>query len=320
MKTAAEKKRKTRNFSVSTIVEMLFSLLMIPLGLAAVQALSAPSDLDSAEKVIQILAFLMLAEFVMLSVTTFLRALARRYRNQIPERRRLDFIFSGLFLACAAAIFIEPTLLVMSIAGGVFWASLLPDRVLAILRNRKWINIVLNVAFILLVLFAVWDVWAGAESQVLFLVVVMLLIALRSLARIMSVTFARLRLDLLRDIVQQTYAAEIIFGLLLLIASFSFVLVYTDQAFEGRYSNALWYCFAVVTTIGFGDLTATSSIGRILSVVLGIYGIIVVALITSIIVNFYGEMKKTNIAEADPAPEAGQEAEGEPRPETENNP
>ncbi len=320
MKKAAEKKRKTRNFSVSTIVEMLFSLLMIPLGLAAVQALSAPSDLDSAEKVIQILAFLMLAEFVMLSVTTFLRALARRYRNQIPERRRLDFIFSGLFLACAAAIFIEPTLLVMSIAGGVFWASLLPDRVLAILRNRKWINIVLNVAFILLVLFAVWDVWAGAESQVLFIVVVMLLIALRSLARIMSVTFARLRLDLLRDIVQQTYAAEIIFGLLLLIASFSFVLVYTDQAFEGRYSNALWYCFAVVTTIGFGDLTATSSIGRILSVVLGIYGIIVVALITSIIVNFYGEMKKTNIAEADPAPEAGQEAEGEPRPETENNP
>ena len=320
MKKAAEKKRKTRNFSVSTIVEMLFSLLMIPLGLAAVQALSAPSDLDSAEKVIQILAFLMLAEFVMLSVTTFLRALARRYRNQIPERRRLDFIFSGLFMACAAAIFIEPTLLVMSIAGGVFWASLLPDRVLAILRNRKWINIVLNVAFILLVLFAVWDVWAGAESQVLFIVVVMLLIALRSLARIMSVTFARLRLDLLRDIVQQTYAAEIIFGLLLLIASFSFVLVYTDQAFEGRYSNALWYCFAVVTTIGFGDLTATSSIGRILSVVLGVYGIIVVALITSIIVNFYGEMKKTNIAEADPAPEAGQEAEGEPRPETENNP
>jgi hypothetical protein len=31
--------------------------------------------------------------------------------------------------------------------------------------------------------------------------------------------------------------------------------------------------------------------GRLLSVILGLYGIIVVALITSIIVNFYGEMK-----------------------------
>jgi len=121
--------------------------------------------------------------------------------------------------------------------------------------------------------------------------------------------------------VQKTYAAEIIFGLLLLIASFSFVLMYTDTAsFEGEYTNALWYCFAVVTTIGFGDMTATSAIGRILSVILGAYGIIVVALITSIIVNFYGEMKKSGDDEADALAEADQGAEGEPRPGTENAP
>ena len=108
---------------------------------------------------------------------------------------------------------------------------------------------------------------------------------------------------------QKTYAAEIIFGLLLLISSFSFVLMYTDTAsFDGRYTNALWNCFAVVTTIGFGDMTAVSTIGRILSVVLGIYGIIVVALITSIIVNFYDEMKKANAnEEEEPLPEAEQE-------------
>ena len=46
-----------------------------------------------------------------------------------------------------------------------------------------------------------------------------------------------------------------------------------------------------MTTIGFGDFSAVTPLGRILSVILGIYGIIVVALITSIIVNFYGEMK-----------------------------
>ena len=49
---------------------------------------------------------------------------------------------------------------------------------------------------------------------------------------------------------------------------------------------------AIVTTIGFGDVAATSIEGRIISVILGVYGIIVVALIISIIVNFYGEMKK----------------------------
>ena len=49
----------------------------------------------------------------------------------------------------------------------------------------------------------------------------------------------------------------------------------------------------MVTTIGFGDVTVSSFLGRLISVVLGVYGIIVVALITSIIVNFYGEIKKT---------------------------
>ena len=297
MKTPAKKKKTVRSFSIATIVEMLFTLLMIPLGLSSVQALEATENME------EMLAALMMAEYLLLSVTTFLRAAARRYRNQIPQRRIIDFIFAGLFLLSAAAVFVWPTMLVMSIAGVVFMLSLIPSRVFSILQNRKWFNIVLNAAFILVVLGSLWEIWSGVEDQVMFVVVVMLLAAFRSLLHTMSVTFARLRLDLLREIVQQTYAAEIIFGLLLLIASFSFVLLYTDAAsFEGKYTNALWYCFAVVTTIGFGDMTATSAIGRILTVILGVYGIIVVALITSIIVNFYGEMKKSRGVE-EPAPE-----------------
>ena len=305
MKTTAKKKKKNRSISFATIVEMFFSLLMIPFGLAAAQGL------DGAKNPEELLASLMLVEFVLLSLATLMRAIARRYRTQIPERRKLDFIFSGLFLACAVAIFIWPTLTVMTIAGAVFMVSLIPDRVLSILRNRKWYNIVLNVAFIAAVVFTITDLWGEDESKGFFAIAVMLLIALLGLVRIMSVTFARLRLDLLRNIVQQTYAAEIIFGLLLLIASFSFVLMYTDpESFGERYTNALWYCFAVVTTIGFGDMTAVSTIGRILSVILGVYGIVVVALITSIIVNFYGEMKKTGSEEAESLPEEGQATKG----------
>ena len=47
-----------------------------------------------------------------------------------------------------------------------------------------------------------------------------------------------------------------------------------------------------------GVQTCALPIWRLLSVILGIYGIIVVALITSIIVNFYGEMKKENNPES----------------------
>ena len=311
MKKTTKKKKKNRSISFWTIVEMFLSLLMIPIGLAAAKGF------DGAENAEEMLAFLMLSEFVLLSLTNFLRATARRYKHQIPEQRRVDLIFLGLFLACAVAIFIWPTLMVMMICGAVFMVSLIPGRVLSILRNRRWYSIVLNVAFILLVLFSMWEVWVDVESQLFFIILVMLIIALRSLIRIMSVTFARLRLDLLRNIVQKTYAAEIIFGLLLLIASFSFVLMYTDtESFNGTYTNALWYCFAVVTTIGFGDMTAVSTIGRILSVILGVYGIVVVALITSIIVNFYGEMKKADPDETDPEAEAIQETEAEAGQET----
>ena len=55
------------------------------------------------------------------------------------------------------------------------------------------------------------------------------------------------------------------------------------------FPEALWYCFAVVTTIGFGDIVAITPIGRVLTVILGLYGLIVVAVITSIVVNFYNE-------------------------------
>ena len=36
----------------------------------------------------------------------------------------------------------------------------------------------------------------------------------------------------------------------------------------------------------------TTPVGRMLSVILGMYGIVVVALITSVIVNYYGEMRR----------------------------
>ena len=291
----AVKKRKKRSISFATIAEMLFSVLLIPIGLLATGILENAISMEQ-------LALLMMGGIVLLSLTTFLRGKARRYRNQIPQRRMVDFIFSAVSLACAAAVYIRPTLPVMSVAGAVFLVSLIPGRVLSVIRNRRWVNILLNAVFALLVVFAVWDVWIGEEEQLIFVVVVMLLIAVWSLIRIMSVTFTHLRLDLLKEIVRKTYAAEIIFGLILLIASFSFVLIYTDRAsFDGKYLNALWYCFAVVTTIGFGDMTAVSAIGRGLTVILGGYGIIVVALITSIIVNFYGEMKKAGPEEEEPA-------------------
>lgn len=308
------KNMKFRGMGFLTVLEMFFSLLMIPCGLAFVSAMN-PGATENARDVFG----LMMAQYLLLALATFFRAVQRRYRHQIPMRRKVDFISSGVFLLCAVALNIWPfSPLAWKITGVIFLLSLIPSRVLSILRNRKWYRVALNGAVIALILYFCIGIWFEQEPEtpVAFAVVIMLLISIRSFARIMTVTFARLRLDLLRDIVKQTYAAEIIFGLVLLIVSFSWVLMYMDPAFT-HFSDALWYCFAVVTTIGFGDMTATSTVGRILSVILGIYGIVVVALITSVVVNFYGEMKKAEPGEEEALPEGAQAAGNPPEPPAE---
>ena len=103
-----------------------------------------------------------------------------------------------------------------------------------------------------------------------------------------AVAFAQLKLKVLLKIIVRTYALEVLFGLLTLMVAFSLILMSTEPEMT-NFGDALWYCFAVVTTIGFGDIKAVTLIGRLLSVILGMYGIIVVAVITSIIVNFYNE-------------------------------
>ena len=49
----------------------------------------------------------------------------------------------------------------------------------------------------------------------------------------------------------------------------AFIIWLTEPAVE-NFGDAIWYCYAVVTTIGFGDLTPTTGTGRFLSVILGI--------------------------------------------------
>ena len=106
------------------------------------------------------------------------------------------------------------------------------------------------------------------------LLAAMAVLILQSFQWVMAVAFSRIRLDILKDILKRTYAAEILFGIVLLIVLFSVVLPAIEPGI-GDFGDALWYCFAIVTTIGFRDISSVSVPGRILSVILGIYGIIV---------------------------------------------
>lgn len=59
---------------------------------------------------------------------------------------------------------------------------------------------------------------------------------------------------------------------------------------DNRYGDALWYCYAVISTAGFGDVVAVTFIGKMCSVLLTIYSLFVVAIATGVVVNFYTQM------------------------------
>ena len=85
---------------------------------------------------------------------------------------------------------------------------------------------------------------------------------------------------------KQTGADRILAGFVLfLFICAAIVWIFDPQI--ATYRDALWYCYAVITTIGFGDVLATSPISRIVSVILSVYAALVLAIVTGVIVNFY---------------------------------
>ena len=127
--------------------------------------------------------------------------------------------------------------------------------------------------------------------DILVYILLMLLILTLMILHVVGISISQMKLNILLNIIRETYVLEIILGLILMIVACSSIFTTLEDNMVD-YWDALWYSFALVTTIGFGDITATTLIGRALSVFLGIYGIVVVAIITSVIVNFYGEMRR----------------------------
>ena len=213
----------------------------------------------------------------------------------IKDRTKLNLIKSIFLIVInivlgVVALFAKDNLYIFSVTAGLYCASIVVSRIFSIIQNHSIRNIILNALIIVFVIslgigLMTTEVKELEQAQVVVLIEC-LFIAVVSFLDAMTIALAQLKVKVLFKIIVSTFSLEVLFGLLTMIVCFSIILTSIEPNIE-TFPDALWYCFAVVTTIGFGDIVAVTPAGRILSVMLGVYGLVVVAVITSIIVNFY---------------------------------
>ena len=221
-----------------------------------------------------------------------IQALLRYEKNEKKVAR--TFISAGIYLLSTVFYFFsDGSIGSMKFLVVFLFMDLIIGRVFATISCKRWRSRIPNIMIGLFWTYcAIYCMFVKSVDEIATLVLILMgYICLQCLFHIIAMSFSQIKLNILMKIIRRTYALEILFGLGMLIISFSYVLQYFDQDTFHSFGDGLWYCFAVVTTIGFGDIAAVSLAGRILSVILGIYGIIVVSLITSIIINFYTEVK-----------------------------
>lgn len=97
------------------------------------------------------------------------------------------------------------------------------------------------------------------------------------------------KLRILWGILRHTHADRILLGFILFLLADATVIQIAEPDIN-HYGDALWYCYAVISTAGFGDIVAVTLIGKIGSVLLTIYTLFVVAIVTGVVVNFYTQL------------------------------
>lgn len=96
---------------------------------------------------------------------------------------------------------------------------------------------------------------------------------------------------LLWVIIKGSGASKPLAGFLTTYAICALIVVLFEPSIE-TYGDALWFLWAVSTTIGLGDLTAVTMVGRAAAVVCSLYALITTAIITGVVVDFFNERRQ----------------------------
>lgn len=92
-------------------------------------------------------------------------------------------------------------------------------------------------------------------------------------------------LRLLYRILRKTHTDRLLITYVIFVLVCAFLIFLTEPSIT-NYGDAIWYCYAVLFTIGFGDITTTFVLPRLISLLVSVYSTVVIAILTGVIVNF----------------------------------
>lgn len=262
------------------VIGSVFSTLVLAFSILAINEIQA-NHLDAASRY---LLFIFIVLGLSRLVTFFI------------DRTKLSFIrFLTLFIFNAAlgiiVMFAKQNPYFYQLVGGLYCMTIIISRIFKLLQNHSKRSIILNSLIILAAILLSIGLFISKDNDTIAspVTVTCTIIAISAFFEVISNATTHMRAKVLFKIIVRTYALEIILGLVTLMVGSSIILMIYEKDTIKSFWDGLYHCFATVTTIGFGDFPMVTPIGRAITVILGIYGIVVVAVITSIIVNFYNE-------------------------------
>ena len=99
------------------------------------------------------------------------------------------------------------------------------------------------------------------------------------------------KLKILRQVLKNSTIYKLLIGYIIFFLITALLTLIFEPSLK-TYGDSAWYCFVACVTIGFGDFAATTVIGRLLTVILYIYTVIMIALVTAVITQYFLEVSK----------------------------
>ena len=252
--------------NILKVLDAVFSLTVLPLA--------TYGDYKDAGE-------FLLFNVLLFAVITISKVVQAIRRKEASKPYGWTLVKAGVFLLSGLLLLLIPGQdNARKVVGILLTAMLLAEILYYIWRKHTFSSLFFNAVCILTLIFVIKGDYYRVQVYILVQV----------LTHIFLLSFSQINLKVLMKIIRKTHAADILAGQLLLMAAASFMIPTLEESIP-TFKDAVWYCFSILTNIGFANYAVASDAGKVISVLLGMYTIIVVALVTSIIVNFYTEVK-----------------------------